>query len=107
MNALSYSTTTGQDEAGTAEELIRYAAGRFNAAGIKLPHSQLIRRIRRSFRESGPNATRHLIDGFALEVGRRRYAATWAGFVLYTATGYADPTGARAAANVDQQRGAL
>jgi hypothetical protein len=102
-----YATRTGQGEAGTVEDLIRYAAERFNGAGIRLPHTQLIRRIRRTFSETGASAARMMIDGFVIEVGRRRYAATWAGFELFTASGYADPTGARAAANVDRERGAL
>ncbi len=107
MVAVAYSTRTGQDEAGTVEAVIRHAARRFNGAGIRLPHSQLIRRIRRTYREHGYGHAIALVDGFIVATGKRLYAATWAGFEKYTATGYADPTGARAAHNVDRERGSL
>lgn len=107
MVAVAYSTHTRQEEAGTVEAVIRHAAHRFNDAGIRLPHTQLIRRIRRIYRADGYEAALAVVDGFVIATGKRLYAATWAGFEKYTATGYADPTGARAAHNVDRERGSL
>lgn len=105
MNVVTYTTTTGRDEAGAVEAAIRYATRRFNDAGIRLPHTQLVRRIRSTFRADGYGAVVTMIDQFVIATGKRLYAATWAGFEMFTTTGYADPTGARAAHNVDRERG--
>lgn len=104
MAVFAYTTHTGQDEAGTVESVIRYAADRFNSAGIRLPHSKLVNRVRRVFRTEGATAARGMVDAFIVATGKRLYAATWAGFELFAAGGYADPTGARAAQNVDRER---
>lgn len=104
MSGVAYTTHTGQHEAGTVENVIRYAADRFNNAGIAFPHSKLVNRIRRVFRAGGHAAATSVVDEFITATGKRHYAATWAGFELFTATGYADPTGARAAQQVDNAR---
>lgn len=99
MNVLSHSTTTGNHE--TVEELTRFAAQAFAAAGIDYRPARMSKFIRRIHRAgSGVRAaiTRYLHN--------EAEAHSWAGFELYAVTGHADPTGARAAHNVDRARGA-
>lgn len=99
MNVTAYSTTTGQHE--TVESLIRYAASAFTTAGIEFPPSKMSKLIRREHRTRTGPKVRELIDTYLDE---QIHARTWTGFELFTITGYADPTGARAAVNVDNAR---
>lgn len=98
MNVTAFSTTTGQHE--PVEDLIRYAARVFEANGMTYPPSKMSKLIRSLHRVNGN--VRGLINTY---VARSLEKLTWAGFELYTATGIADPTGARAAHNVDRERG--
>lgn len=100
MSAATFTTATGQHE--TVEDLIRYAAHVFAANGMAYPPSKMSKLIRREHRTNGN--VRWLIDAY---VSRSLHALSWAGFELFTASGYADPTGAHAAQNVDRERGVL
>lgn len=99
MVAVAFAPTTGNHE--TVEDLIRYAAHTFDAHGVDYPPAKMSKLIRREQR-AGSNV-RELIDAY---VDRAFRKLSWAGFELFTASGYADPTGARAAHNVDRARGA-
>jgi len=99
MNVLSHSTTTGNHE--TVEELTRFAAHAFAAAGIEYRPARMSKFIRRIHRAG--NGVRAAINRY---LDNELEAHSWAGFELFTASGYPDPTGARAAQNVDRQRGA-
>jgi hypothetical protein len=81
----------------TVEELLRYAARRFNAAGVGFRPSKMSKLIR-SF--APPMDAKAAIDSYLAD---KVEAASWAGFELYV-LGYADPTGAHAARNVDNER---
>jgi hypothetical protein len=98
MNATAHSTTTGNHE--TVEDLTRYAAHTFAAAGVAFRPARMGKLIRSIHRTGGgvrAAINRYLDNGLD--------ARSWAGFELFAASGYADPTGARAAYNVDRQRG--
>lgn len=100
MSAVAFTTTTGQHE--TVEDLIRYAARAFDAHGIAYPPAKMSKLIRREHRTH--SNVRGLIDAY---IDRAFRSLSWAGFELFTASGYADPTGARAVHNVDRERGSL
>lgn len=100
MSATAFRTATGQHE--TVEALIRYAVRVFEANGVAYPPSKMSKLIRRQHR-SGSNV-KQLVDTY---VARSLHSLSWSGFELFTASGYADPTGAHAAQNVDRERGAL
>ncbi|MEV8171068.1 hypothetical protein [Microbacterium sp. NPDC077486] len=91
--------TTGKHE--TVEELIRYAARVFEANSVAYPPAKMSKLIRAMHRANGN--VRGVINMY---VARSLEKLSWAGFELYTATGVADPTGARAAQNVDRERSA-
>ncbi|WP_339619859.1 hypothetical protein [uncultured Salinibacterium sp.] len=99
MDVSTHNPTTGNHE--TVEDLTRFAANAFAAAGIEYRParmSKFIRRIHRAGNEVRAAITRYLDNELD--------ARSWAGFELYAVSGYADPTGARAARNVDRARGA-
>lgn len=84
----------------SVEELIRYAAHRFAAAGIPFRPPRMSRFIRNL---DDITDAKTAIDGYLRD---RIESASWAGFELYV-NGYADPTGAHAARNVDLERRAV
>jgi hypothetical protein len=83
------------------EELIRYGVHRFNARGIRFPAARMAKLIRRNIAAHGADAAKHVIDAYVAQ--DRGTARSWAGFELFV-NGYADPTGAHAARNVDLAR---
>lgn len=97
MSAPSFFTPTGSMYA--VEELIRYAASEFERVGLPFQHTKAAKLIRAELR-SGNRDVRRLIDAW---VDRADHAATWAGFELFAASGYKDPTAARALANVHRE----
>jgi hypothetical protein len=107
----AYTTTTEQHE--SVEDLIRYAAHTYAAAMLSFPASRVSKLIRREFRAGGPVSAREAVDG---EVSRLAWArahdrrataddrsrqAEADRRALYVDAGYADPTGADAARNLD------
>ncbi|WP_169077823.1 hypothetical protein [Microcella alkalica] len=95
MNRPTHSTQTGQYE--TVEQLIRYAASEFERVGVEFRPSKASKVIRRAF-SLNPATVRRQIDAY---IDREQHKATWRGFELFSATGYADPTAAHALANVE------
>lgn len=81
----------------TVESLLRYAAALLESHGIAVRPSQLSRFIRKM-----PSPA-HARDALDIYLSRRVEGASWAGFELFV-NGYADPTGAHAARNVDNER---
>lgn len=86
----------------TVESLIRYASEVFTVNGVGYSPAKMSKLIRSEIRSSRTGADiRHLVDVF---VAREMVDLDWRGFELFV-NGYADPTGARAAHNVDRERG--
>jgi hypothetical protein len=81
----------------TVEDLIRYAAHAFSRAGVDFRPAKMSRLIRRSYAAGLAQASIH---GYLDSAADR---LSWGGFELYV-NGYADPTGAHAAKNVDNAR---
>lgn len=96
-----FSTATGSHE--TVEELLRYAARSFEAAHVAFRPSRMSKFIRQRHRVEGSASIRQSLDSY---LDRQVHSLTWAGFELFAIGGYADPTGAHAAQNVDRARGA-
>lgn len=89
------STLTGST---SVEELLRYAAHRFAAAGAEFRPPRMSRLIR----GVGIHLAKDAIDAYLVKA-IDRCDHSWAGFELFV-NGYADPTGAHAARNVDLER---
>lgn len=85
--------------------LLRYAAARFDAAGQSFPPGRLARALRRMMRARAATMS----SARAVQACRQSIDAyfditadpSWMTFERFTATGYADPTGAEAAFRVD------
>lgn len=84
----------------SVDQLLRYAAHRFASAGVAFRPPRMSRFIRQ-FPDTA--TAKDAIDTYLAD---RLESASWAGFELY-ANGYADPTGAHAARNVDLERRAV
>lgn len=103
-------SVSGIHETATVEELIRYACRRFEQRGIPFPPARMSKLIRKAVRTVNSYAARRAIDSYLADQENvdsfsadRDNDRSWAGFELYV-NGYADPTGERAAVNVDNQR---
>lgn len=83
----------------TAEQVLRYAASLFDEAGIVFRPKWMQKIIRRELRLQGTEATVQLVERY---VARKDHQLTYQGFELFV-NGYADPTGARAARNLDDR----
>lgn len=83
----------------TAEEVIRYAARLFNEAGIAFRPKWMQKIIRRELRLQGTEATCLIIERY---VARKDHDLSYRSFELFV-NGYADPTGAQAAHNMDER----
>lgn len=88
----------------TVEETLRYAARRFEAAGIEFRPPRMVRLIRRAGRER----SQALVDAFidrerTTDHTRAVLHRTWESFELYV-NGHADPTAHRALSNVQRER---
>lgn len=88
------SEMAGIHETATVEDLIRYAAHRFAAAGFEFRPSRMSRLIRNASRI---DIAREAIDAYLFD---RLEEMSWSGFELFV-NGYADPTGAHAARNLE------
>lgn len=84
--------------ATSVETLIRYAAHRFDAAGIEFRPPRMSRMIR----NVGITMARNAIDAYVID---RISDASWNDFELFV-NGYADPTGAFAVRNLDNDNAA-
>ncbi|MEV7875559.1 hypothetical protein [Microbacterium sp. NPDC089188] len=85
-------------EPQTVEALISYAGHAFYNAGIPYRGGRMARLIRSI---GSTQRARHIIDTYLAD---QIEAKSWQGFELYAHSGYADPTGATAARNVDLRR---
>jgi len=91
---------SGIHETATVEDLVRYACRRFEQRGVLFRPSRVSKLIRNTIRAFDADTAKRAIDSYLAE---EEHAQSWAGFELYV-NGYADPTGERAAVNVDNQR---
>ncbi len=83
----------------TVEDLIRYAASEFRTVGVDFPPARMSKLIRREVRNHGTARAAAVIDRYL-----DHELVSWADFELYTARGYADPTGAHAVNNIENAR---
>lgn len=87
-------------EPQTVEALISYAGHAFYNAGVPFRGGRMARLIRSI---GSTQQARSIIDTYLAD---QIEAKSWQGFELYAHGGYADPTGATAARNVDLGRNA-
>ena len=83
----------------TAEQVLRYSARLFEEAGITFRPKWMQKVIRRELRVQGTERTVLLVERY---VARKDHQLTYQGFELFV-NGYADPTGAHAARNLDER----
>lgn len=91
------STTIPTGNTTSVEELLRYAAHRFEAAGVEFRPPRMTRLIRRAGVTVAREAVENYLDKIIEQESRDK---TWDDFERRAFTGYADPTPALAHRNL-------